>query len=351
MEKDKQKQLFLLKDPTNALKKLLPVLLLFSLLSCQKQEKPRMAFYYWKTVFKLAENEKRILSQNHIDKIYLRYFDVALKNDTQEPYPVGVIRFEDTAAGYTIVPVVYIKNEVMLNPELDIEDLSAKITKLINEINSKKGIPIQEIQIDCDWTMGSRDAYLKFIDVFKKSNKTLLSATIRLHQVKYFNRTKIPNADKGVLMYYNMGKIDTDTLNSIYDRKIASRYVNSLENYPLPLNVALPVFSCGIHIRNGNVIGLKSKISEAELEKDINFVKVRKHFFRAANSNYKRGIYYRKNDLLKVESVSDENLLEMATDLNEHLKQQPKEIILYDLDALNLNNYGKGIFEKISDCF
>lgn len=333
------------------LKKLFSILLILCLVSCQKQEKPTLAFYYWKTIFKLSENEKKILNQNQIQKIYLRYFDVSLNPDTNKPLPVGVIHFEDSTAGFTIIPVIYIKNEVMLNPEVDRNDLVTKITKLIKQINTKKGISANEIQIDCDWTLDSRDKYLAFIDLFKKANPTLLSTTIRLHQVKYFGKTKIPNADKGVLMYYNMGKIDGSRQNSIYDKKIADRYLNSLSKYPLELNVALPVFSCGIHLRNNNVIGLKSKISERELKKDTNFVSVSEHFFKVKNSNYKHGIYYTKDDFLKIEAVSEEDLIEMATDLNENLKQQPKEIIFYDLDELNLNNYGEDIFKKVSNQF
>ena len=321
------------------------------LVACQKQERPTIAFYYWKTIFKLSKNEKEILSQNQINKIYVRYFDVSIKRQNNEPFPVGVIQFEEKATDFTIVPVIYIKNEVMLNSTVDVKDLAAKITKLIHQINTKKHISINEIQIDCDWTLNSRDKYLEFMDLFKKANPVLLSTTIRLHQVKYFEKTKIPNADKGVLMYYNIGKIEADTPNSIYNKKIADKYLNSLKKYPLALNVALPIFSNGIHIRNNSVIGLKSKLSEAELGKDTNFVKMKSHYFRVKNSNYKHGIYYMKDDLIKIESVSEENIIEIATDLNSNLKQKPKEIILYDLDELNLKNYGKDIFEKISDCF
>lgn len=327
------------------------IILMLCLVSCQKQDKPTMSFYYWKTIFRLSENEKALLAQNNVKKIYLRYFDVSVNPDNNNPFPVGVIQFESPTKDLTIVPVIYIKNEVMLNKFVEVKDLSSKITKLVAQINAKKGITVNEIQIDCDWTLNSRENYLKFVELFKNENRVTLSTTIRLHQVKYYEQTKIPMVDKGVLMYYNMGKIGVDKSNSIYDKNIADNYLKSLRKYPLPLNAALPIFSNGIHIRSNNVMGLKSKIGEHELREDPNFVKITDNLYQAKHSNYKHGIYYLKGDLIKLELISEADLLEMAADLSENMKTSPREIIFYDLDELNIKNYGKDIFEKISNCF
>lgn len=321
------------------------------LMGCQRQEKPMIAFYYWKTTFKLSEYEKKTLALANTKRLYIRYFDVAVNPETNLPIPVGVIHFEDKTTGFKVIPVVYIKNSVMLSKTSNVPDLAKKISSLIDQINAKNNIQIQEIQIDCDWTLSSKDNYLKFINLFKKASRNKLSATIRLHQIKYFDKTKIPNVDNGVLMYYNMGQIQSDTLNSIYDKEIAARYLNSLKKYPLSLKIALPIFSNGIHIRNSHVIGLKSKLAEAELKADPNFTMIKRHNFRTKNSNYKHGVYYLKDDLIKLETVSEVNLLEMASDLNENLKTHPTEIIFYDLDELNLTRYEKDIFEKISAQF
>jgi len=54
----------------------------------------------------------------------------------------------------------------------------------------------------------------------------------------------VPPVDKGLLMFYNMGKIspDLNARNSIYNRADAEAYLESLPNYRLSLDVALPVF-------------------------------------------------------------------------------------------------------------
>lgn len=331
------------------LKKIL-ILLIFLIFSCTKQEQPSISFYYWKTIFKLSQSETTILSDNKVSKIYLRYFDISIDKNKQ-PFPEAPIRFEQKPSNIEIVPVIYIKNQVFLNKNLDISDLASKTNSFINQINTQNQIEISEIQIDCDWSLNSKNCYLKFIEIFKEKSNKKLSATIRLHQIKYFRQTKIPNVEKGVLMYYNMGKIAPDSLNSIYDQKIANRYLESLKNYPLKLNIALPIYSWAIHIRTNKVIGLKNKIDVKTIEKDTNFVILKNNFYKVKNNNFKSGTFYKKNDLLKFESISNSDLLEMASDLESNLKQNPNEIIFYDLDQCNTNRYEKNIFTQVSSRF
>jgi len=332
-------------------KRLFPVLFLFLMLSCTKNEKPVISFYYWKTVFKFSKIEKEALNENNVQKLYVRYFDIGLHPESNFPIPISPVRFEENPKEYVIVPVVFIQNRVMLQPNLDVEKLAQKTFGFIEQINSKNKILCEEIQIDCDWTLKSKENYLKFIEVFKKLSKKKLSATIRLHQVKYFKKTKIPNVDSGVLMYYNMGSIAPDSLNSIYDQKVAERYLKSLKKYPLHLDFAFPIYSWGVHIRENKVIGLRSKMSIAALEKDSNFEKTSPIFFRAKHSNYKNGVFYEENDLLKIEEIKTEDLKEMAEDLQDNLVEKPNEIIFYDLDEFNLNNYEKNIFKQVVSWF
>ena len=327
------------------------VLLLLFLTACSKKDQPIISFYYWKTNLKFSETEKTALKDNEVHKLYVRYFDIGLDPQTQQPFPVSPVHFYENVQGFEIVSVVFIQNKVMLEKYLDVEDLAKKTIRLITEINSKNKINCTEIQIDCDWTLNSKDNYLKFIEQIKKLSKKKLSATIRLHQVKYFKKTKIPNVDNGVLMFYNMGSIAPDSLNSIYSRKISEKYLKSLKKYPLHLDYALPIYSWAIHIRNQKVLGLRSKLNSNELKKDKNFEQISSIFFRVKQSNYKNGVYYEENDLLKTETISPEDLKEMAEDLDDNKAQSPKEIIFYDLDEFNLNNYEKNIFKQVISWF
>lgn len=333
------------------LKRFFPILLLFLLFSCSKSEKPVISFYYWKTVFKFSQIEKEVLEDNNVQKLYVRYFDIGLHPESKIPIPISPVRFDENPKDYQIVPVVFIQNKVMLQANLNVDDLAQKTLDFIEQINSKNKIISPEIQIDCDWTLDSKSNYLEFVKSFKKLWKKKLSATIRLHQVKYFKKTKIPNVDSGVLMYYNMGSIAPDSLNSIYDQKVAKRYLESLKKYPLHLDFAFPVYSWGVHIRDNKVIALRSKINIKKLGQNSNFEKVSRIFFRAKHSNYNNGVFYEENDLLKIEEIKAEDLKEMAEDLQDNLVEKPNEIIFYDLDEFNLNNYEKNTFKQIISCF
>jgi len=68
---------------------------------------------------------------------------------------------------------------------------------------------------------------------------------------------------------------------------------------------------------------------------------------KVKKANYKTGTFYKVGDVLKIESISKNDLLEMAADLDLNLKQTPKEIIFYDLDELNMKNYEKNIFKQV----
>lgn len=322
-------------------------ILFFLLTSCHQQERPMGSFYYWKTIFKLSPLEKSTLKDNQVKKLYIRYFDIDWNAKSENAFPQSPIRFEQNPSDFSIVPVVYIKNKVFLNQDIDVLDLAQKTNDLIQQINNKNQISCQEIQIDCDWTLASRDNYLKFINDFKYISGKKLSATIRLHQIKYYTKTKIPNVDKGVLMYYNMGKIAPDSLNSIYDRNIANRYLASLKKYPLAINIALPIYSWAVHIRDGKVIGLKNKIDYKSFKRDTHFNLFKQNWFKVKNSNYKNGTFYKNGDLLKLEGITPTDLLEMADYLQENIATMPAEIIFYDLDEFNIKNYEKNLFEQV----
>lgn len=323
----------------------------FLLFSCLKKESPVVSFYYWKTNYQLSSNEKETIKENEVEKIYIRYFDIDLHPKTHEIFPRSPIHFIEKPSINNIVPVVFIKNNVMLKPDLDVHDLAQKTFDYVSLINKKNNISCQEIQIDCDWSLKSKSNYLAFVESFKNISKKKLSATIRLHQVKYFEKTKIPNVDYGVLMYYNMGTIAVESLNSIYDQKIAHRYIPSLKKYPLPLNVALPIYAWGVHIRGNNILGLRSKLTTNDLKNDSNFTEIDAKTFRVVQSNFRNGVFYKKEDVVKIEEITESDLKEMATDLSDNLAQRPKEIIFYDLDELNFNNYEKSFFKQVSACF
>ncbi len=311
--------------------------------------RPDVSFYYWRTVFELSDAERQALRDNEVNKIYIRYFDVDVDR-SGKTFPESPIRFVHKPENIQTIPVVYIKNKVMLQDSLSVDELAGHIISYIALINDSAGIKtFDEIQIDCDWTLKSRDKFMQFVDTLKRKSGKKLSATIRLHQVKHYTSTRIPDVDKGVLMYYNMGKIAADTLNSIYDRNVAKRYIESLKHYPLRLDIALPVYSWGVVIRDDKVFRLDGKINISDFQNDTNFtVSPRSKIIEVRNSNIKDGQYYLRNDKIKIEDISEQDLYQIVKDIKKQLPYSPNEIIFFDLNQTNIKRYEKEIFKKMA---
>ncbi|RAV98496.1 hypothetical protein [Pseudochryseolinea flava] len=325
------------------------VLLLLST-ACTKEAPPLTSFYYWKTTFELNDTEVATLKQNSVSKLYVRYFDVTLIKGA--PFPVRPIVFNEPPPAIEIVPVIYVRNQVMLSPTVGVPDLAKNIVDYIDQINAKNNVSIEEIQIDCDWTLKSKDVFLRFIDALKQQTKHRLSATIRLHQVKYFETTGVPDVDYGVLMYYNMGHINADdSSNSIYDRKTAKRYLASLKNYPLRLDVALPLFSWGIHSRDGKVIGLLNQWSHESID-STKFNNQGGDLYVAKDNFITLGNFFRKGDFVKIEAIDKDQISEMADDIARSIAKKPQTVIFYDLDEPQLTYHDdEDLFEEITRTF
>ena len=208
--------------------------------------------YYWRTDLRLDSTERVFLSQYNINKVYCRYFDVVMNDDDTEPSPNATISFSDTLpAGIEIIPTIYITEDCMHKPH---KDLAKKIVDRILQMNETNDISnIHEIQIDCDYTSKSRQTYYKFLEEVRhqlSSKKYQLSTTIRLHQLSM----PAPPADYGVLMVYNTGNpLKWQERNPILDYRDVYPYLSRLDDYPLPLATAYPVYQWIRNIQNVRV--------------------------------------------------------------------------------------------------
>ncbi|MBC7902400.1 MAG: hypothetical protein H7Y27_03230 [Gemmatimonadaceae bacterium] len=323
---------------------------LILLSACGPQRDRPPTFYYWKTTFALNQTELKAVSVNGVTTIYTRYFDIDIPTGKSTPTPVAVIRTDSLMKRFNIIPVVYIANKSFENRDTaEAAKLATLCLHLINQISQSQSLQINELQFDCDWTVQTRNAYFHFLKKIKTISGKTISATIRLHQVKYPDRTGIPPADAGTLMYYNMGQINAGPSRSIYEPGIAEKYNRYISSYPLPLDIALPVFSWGLQIRNEKVISLIRKMDFQQFENDSNFRPSKKNWWIAKNACFKNGTYFAENDKIKVEKIEKSDLLEMADQINRNSNGKIRNVIFYELDSINLIQYDENIFQKISD--
>lgn len=331
------------------------ILLLFA--ACTKQEmKTQPAFYYWKTTYSHSPFLSQFLNDLNIKKLYLRFFDVDWNNEQREAMPVGELHFNsapDTALA--IVPVVYITNktfEKITDPQT--EQLAQHIYNKVQTMAGDQHISFSELQLDCDWTEGTRENYFQLIRLLKQrlhAAEKRISVTVRLHQVKYPSRTGIPEADQGMLMFYNMGQLQSrQHRNSIYNEQDAGKYTAFIQKYPLHLDVVLPCFSWAVHLRDNKIIGLLNKVSEHDFNL-INFTSTGENTYSVNAPLFFRGEYLMKNDLLKLEQVTPQLLVKAAKQLASHMKVEERTVAIFDLDSINVVRYEKENFEEAYNCF
>ena len=321
--------------PIFALMKKYLYLLLVLLGACSYEDTPpEQALYCWKTQVQFSAEEADFVKNNRIERLYIRYCDVGLRDNA--PVPIAPVDIDTLSVqGKTVIPVVYLKNEIF-NSELTegnstyIGTLAHKLGDYIEQINRYYRLRVSEVQFDCDWSLSTKQAYFSMLEAFKKEFPYQLSATIRLHQVKYREETGVPPVDYGVLMYYNMGRITATGANSIYDRSTALRYLGKLRAYPLPLDIALPMFAWGVHSADGQVLNLVGGLTHAEAQAISTLVRIdASDIYKVAEQTYYKGRVWQAGDLIKIEEVSDAQRKEMLADLREHSSQSIRRVIWF----------------------
>ncbi|WP_192348393.1 hypothetical protein [Algoriphagus sp. Y33] len=316
------------------------LLAIITLYGCDKSFVPQTHFYYWKSNARLGELEKETFETLQAEKLYIRLFDIDKKPGTQ-PEPVGVINaFDTTGLNAVYIPVVFITNRVFTGlTQEEIKLLAVNTHQLIGQI-SKKNKPINygEIQIDCDWTNTTQSAFFSFLEHLKQLSNTEISCTLRLHQVKYKESTGIPPVDKVYLMAYATSSPLEDTkLNSILDLALLEDYLQTINEYPLPFDVALPLYSWAIVTNHLGEKKLINGVSTQELENE-NFEKNNSSTYTVLQDVFVRGMWLNKGFTVKVEAISPQLLRDTKIYFRKKIKQ-PYNLIYYHLDSLFLERF------------
>jgi hypothetical protein len=314
---------------------------------------PKRAFYYWKTEWAPSHEIADSLGKNNIQQLYMRFFDVEWDDAESRAYPVAPLRFQSPPPAHVeIIPVVYIVNAVFLKiAYADVGKLADNVWTKVSRMADEEGLAFQQLQLDCDWSDSSRRNYFHFVELLstklKKENK-FASATIRLHQIKYADRTGIPPVSRGMLMFYNFGRIQADNpKSSIFNSDDAGRYTSFISTYPLKLDVVLPVFSWSVHSREGRVLGLLEKIGSSDADAFDGFQKLSPNRYSATRSFFFRGRYFMTGDLLLVEETTPEITKQAATLAKRGAgwKKKYDTVALFDLDEKT--DYTPAAIERI----
>lgn len=314
--------------------------------------------------------------------LYVRVFDVDYSGGYDNAVPLADLDVDYNSSisdGRQIIPTVYITNRVFdqLN-DTQVVKLAEKIRKRITkrfesweygvisamlptqptgeEADEKMRDSVRndwyqrcnEIQIDCDWTAKTRDRYFIFLRAMKAEIAPKnLTCTVRLHQYRDRRSSGIPPVDRGMLMCYNVDdpkKVSAD--NAIFDPDLVKGYLKA-QQYPLPLDVALPVFSWGTWFRGEEFQGLL-------VGKDANDLVTASALYRAEGNNRFRVLqdtvigrdFLREGDLIRIDQPRDADLMEITALLRKKIPREDSRLVFFDWQTEKINRYEK----IIQDC-
>lgn len=314
-------------------------------------DNPKPAVYYWRTSFGLDDAERQFLRDNKVGKIYMRYFDVVVDGKSQQLRPNATITFNDSVpAGIEVIPTIFIVNEcVNLNIDTIAQLLVDRVLQM-NETHDIKGV--KEIQIDCDWTVKTQDAYFAFLEHVRQllADKGMkLSATIRLHQLSM----KAPPVDYGVLMMYNTGDLkNSKQRNPILDKRDVEPYLKYLAGYSLPICAAYPNFGWQL-LFTGNKfrdILYSEDLNDTTLYQPVGNGKyvvissIDLPNYLSSNSTY---TYLNAGDTVMVVKPDAETIVQVHDALSHERPGINEQVIIYHLNNSSINNYSQSDYEKI----
>ena len=305
---------------------------------------PQRAFYFWRTTFRLSDTEQRALAALLVTKLYVRAFDVTWAD---APQFAGELQpGTPVPANLEVVPVVFVRTEVLAHAT---PQLAADIRAHVAARMAALGVTPHELQIDCDWTDKTREAYFALLRDLRAPGETL-TATIRLHQVKYRERTGVPPIDRGTLMFYNMGKFSADAdARAIFDADAAAHYLARLADYPKPLDVALPIYSWVLQLRDDRVVDLLQATDPDELASMDFLRKSAPDRYVATRTAFLHGVLLREGDELKIEVTGPAETAAAAEMVAGHLApvESSRTVTLFDLSERNLARHDIASLDQV----
>ncbi|MBN1798225.1 MAG: hypothetical protein JW822_06595 [Spirochaetales bacterium] len=325
-------------------------------IACHTQRRTNIGFYYWQQVFTLSPGQLTYLENLDTHTLYVKFFDVDWDESARDAVPLAKIHFSThLPAHIEIIPCVFIANRALKKISKEhIPLLARRITTLLKTLQSAANMSgTRELQIDCDWSLSTKQKYFTLLKQLKNLQPHItLTTTLRLHQITYAHTTGIPPADKGVLMFYNMADLDDiETENSIIDLEKGKDYLVNLQDYPLRIDIALPAFSWAVLLRFDKVTKLIHNVTLDMLEKTAELEQTDSRRFKVKKSFYFRGYYLYKDDILRYEDAEIAVLQQAAEMLRPKIRNQDLNIIFFHLNNYLIEEYSYEELEDIGSRF
>lgn len=344
--------------------------------SCGQPAEVSKGFYFWRTEL-IQPEEGQFLKDQKVQKVYARLMDVDW-NEVQGAIPVSQANVQHLYYNLTeydsvkinLVPVIFITNKTFERikaneipllakrivrrclPAYDSADIAYETRNYYE--NYKKKLSPNEIQFDCDWTVKTAPAFFKFLKEIKSllPDSIAMSATIRLHQYKYFSKTGVPPVDRGMLMMYNISDPKKySPVNSIFDVQQAKAYFTNNKKYPLPLDIALPSWSWCIIYRNKEFYQIENGLDEEDLKQQTFLRPTGNHFYAVTKDTVFRELFLRPGDEIKAEGIDAQSIQEAAKLAQSAVNSNRYTVSFFDLTYKDIKQFPNETFSKLYASF
>ncbi|WP_445454721.1 hypothetical protein [Flavobacterium sp. 25HG05S-40] len=277
------------------------------------------------------------------DKLYIKYFEVDY-SDALGFFPISKteLYFYSMQDSLNIVPTVYLKNDIFRKASKGaIDTLADNVNFLINKYSKEKfdrAKPPKEFQMDCDWTLKTKDNYFYFLKKLKEISQKEISCTLRLYPYKYPDKMGNPPVDKVMLMCYNLiNPLENPNKNSILDLAELESYLVSAKKYPKHIDVALPIYSWMQVYQNerfSNVIYTNIKKMKTVLKQD------KPLWYSVTKDTIVNDVYLRIGDKIKSEEVTAQKIKDAIVLLKKNIDFDDNTTVsLFHLDEEQLKKY------------
>jgi hypothetical protein len=282
--------------------------------ACTQKRHHDVDFYYWKSKCAIGETEREYFNQFDSKRLFVRLFDVDVESGKAAVVgPIQAFSKEQLPNDSTeVIPVVFITNQTFLDYVSDsaVEKLATNVSSTIAHIMEAADVDYDEIQIDCDWTQRTKVPYFRFLKKLAEQSGRSISCTLRLHQIRDYQKTGVPPVSRGGLMCYaTSSPMENDIRNSILDMELLKAYTANINEYPLDFDVILPIYSWGVVTNHVGEVKLINGLTEEDLQKPM-FEKIGDNQYLVKEDGFLQGMYVNSGFTVKVEAITPELLAE-----------------------------------------
>ena len=115
-------------------------------------------------------------------------------------------------------------------------------------------------------------------------------------------------------------------------------YLSSKQEYALPLDVAFPIYSWGIWMRQND---FKSILHKTDFTDTLYYKQMDKWKYVVSKEHYLEGHHLKKGDIIRLETSPLEDIIKVKQLAFSKIRRHPRNIILYHLDSLNIAQYSE----------